>query len=210
MPMWSEYSRFTISLFAILTPFAAIPIFINLTEGLTQHQKNHTGTVATITVAIVLIVSALCGQSILALLGTSLEAFQVAGGLVLTLIAFSMLKAEISTVQHRPEESQPSDRTTSVGIVPIGIPLLAGPGSISSVIIEMNCEGGLAHGAMVIACIILVCLANWAILRSAGPLRSLLGLAGLNIMSRLFGLILASIAIQIIATGLRVLLAGPG
>jgi len=208
MLIWSEYSRFAISLFAILTPFAAIPIFIRLTDGLSQKQKNRTGAVATLTVAVVLIVSALCGQAILALLGTSLAAFQVGGGLVLILLALSMLKAETSSVQHRPEESQAVDNNYSVGIVPIGIPLLAGPGSISTVIIEMDRQASFAHGVLVILCIIVVCAANWGILRLAEQLRRVLGQIGLNIMSRLFGLILASIAVQIIASGLCVLLPG--
>ena len=208
--IWPDYSRFAISLFAILTPFAAIPVFTRLTDGLSPSQKNRTVTLATFTVAVVLIVSALFGQGILALLGTSLAAFQVGGGLVLILLAFSMLKAETSTVQHRPEESQAVDPRASVGIVPIGIPLLAGPGSISSVIIEMNRQATIAHGTLVIACIVLVCGANWAVLRLAEQIRRIFGQTGLNIMSRLFGLILASIAVQIIAAGLRVLLPGLG
>jgi multiple antibiotic resistance protein len=210
MLIWSDYTRFAISLFAILTPFAAVPIFIRLTDGLSPQQKNRAGMIATLTVAIVLILSALCGQAVLSLLGTSLAAFQVGGGLVLILLALSMLKAEMSSVQHRPEESLEIDRSSSVGIVPIGIPLLAGPGAVSTVIIEMNHSNTIAHGAMVIACIVAVCGANWAILRVAEQLRRTLGQVGLNIMSRLFGLILASIAVQIIAAGLRVLLPGLG
>jgi multiple antibiotic resistance protein len=208
MLLWSEYSRFAISLFAILTPFAAIPIFLRLTNGFNTSQKIRTVTIATTTVAIVLVVAALGGQTILAVLGTSLASFQVGGGLVLMMLAFSMLRAETSTLQHRPEEADTISGLGSIGIVPIGMPLLAGPGSISSVIIEMNRQTGIAHAAIVIVCILIVCVANWFILRLSEPIGNQLGQTGLNVTSRLFGLILVSIAVEIIATGLRSLFPG--
>src|SRR5882757_6325163 len=133
-----QYARFFISLFAILSPFAAIPLFLELTDGFTTGQKSRTAAAASATVGAVLIISGLAGEPILAALGTSLDAFRVGGGIVLLLVALSMLSAQTSTVQHRPEEAAEADTSSSVGVVPLGIPLLAGPGSISSIIIEMN------------------------------------------------------------------------
>ena len=202
---WFEYSQFTISLFAILSPFAAIPIFLILTEGSSEAEKVHVVTVATATVAIVLTGAAIAGQAILAVLDTSLAAFQVGGGIVLMMLAFAMLKAETSSVQHRPEEAARPATTASIGVIPLGLPLLAGPGSISAVIIEMNRGAGLAHAAMVIGCILIVCAGNWLILRLSEPIGNRLGQTGLDIMTRLFGLILTAIAVQYIATGLRAL-----
>ena len=83
-----------------------------------------------------LIVSGLAGEPILVALGTSLDAFRVGGGIVLLLVALSMLSAQTSAVQHRPEEATQGDTSSSVGVVPLGIPLLAGPGSISAVIMR--------------------------------------------------------------------------
>lgn len=200
---WLEYSRFTISLLAILSPFAAVPIFLILTEGLSDSEKVHVVTVTTATVAVVLICSALAGQAILAILDTSLAAFQVGGGIVLMMLAFAMLKAETSSVQHRPEEEAPSTTTESVGVIPLGLPLLAGPGSISAVIIEMGRGKGFAHAAILIGCIFVVCAANWVILRLSEPIGHRVSQTGLNVMTRLFGLILTAIAVQYIATGLR-------
>lgn len=203
-----EYARFVISLFAILSPFAAIPLFLSLTGGFDTKQKSRTAAAASATVAAVLIVSAFAGEPILAALGTSLDAFRVGGGIVLLLVALSMLSAQISTVQHRPEETADADTSSSIGVVPLGIPLLAGPGSISAVIIEMNQQANYAHQAAIAGCILVVCLATWVILRLAYPIGQRLGKIGLNVLSRLFGLILAAIAVQVMATGLRALFPG--
>jgi multiple antibiotic resistance protein len=202
-----EYARFVISLFAILSPFAAIPLFLTLTGGFDTKQKSRTAAAASATVAAVLIVSAFAGEPILAALGTSLDAFRVGGGIVLLLVALSMLSAQTSTVQHRPEEAADADTSSSVGVVPLGIPLLAGPGSISAVIIEMS-GGAVGHQAAIVLCILIVCLTTWAILRLAYPIGRQLGKIGLNVLSRLFGLILAAIAVQVMATGLRALFPG--
>jgi multiple antibiotic resistance protein len=202
---WFEYTQFTISLFAILSPFAAIPIFLILTDGLSEAEKARVATAATVTVAIALTVAAIAGQAILAVLDTSLAAFQVGGGIVLMMLAFAMLKGEASSVRHGPEEAAPAVTTASIGVIPLGLPLLAGPGSISAVIIEMNRSTGLAHAIMIIGCILIVCAANWLILRLSEPIGNRLGQTGLDIMTRLFGLILTAVAVQFIATGLRAL-----
>jgi multiple antibiotic resistance protein len=203
-----EYARFVISLFAILSPFAAIPLFLTLTNGFDTQQKSRTAAAASATVAAVLIVSGLAGEPILVALGTSLDAFRVGGGIVLLLVALSMLSAQTSAVQHRPEEAAEADTSSSVGVVPLGIPLLAGPGSISAVIIEMNHQPGYAHQVAIVGCILVVCVGTWAILRLAYPIGQRLGRIGLNVLSRLFGLILAAIAVQVMATGLRALFPG--
>src|SRR5258708_36904974 len=132
-----EYARFIISLFAILSPFAAIPLFRTRTDGFDTLQKSGTAAAASATVAAVLIVSGFAGEPILAALGTSLDAFRVGGGIVLLLVALSMLSAQTSAVQHRPEEAVEAD-TSSVGAVPLGIPLLAGPGSLDGVSIGVR------------------------------------------------------------------------
>jgi multiple antibiotic resistance protein len=203
-----EYGRFLISLFAILSPFAAIPLFLTLTDGFDTGQKSRTAAAASATVAAVLIISGLAGESILRALGTSLDAFRVGGGIILLLVALSMLSARTSTVQHRPEEAAEADTSSSVGVVPLGIPLLAGPGSISAVIIEMSEAPGYGHQVAIVACILIVCTATWTILHLAYPIGQRLGKIGLNVLSRVFGLILAAIAVQVMATGLRALLPG--
>jgi multiple antibiotic resistance protein len=208
MPDWSEYSRFVISLFAILTPFAAIPIYLGLTEGRSEAYRARTADSAALTVLCVLGFSAVAGDVVLRILGTSLDSFRVGGGLVLLLMAISMLSAQVSRVQQTPSERDEAERREAVGVVPLGLPLLAGPGAISSVIIQMQRHDPWPHAALVLASIALVCLLLWAALRMAGPIGARLGRTGLNILNRLFGLLLAAVAVEIIATGLRNLFPG--
>lgn len=208
MESWSEYTRFTIALFAILTPFAAIPIFLGLTEGRSDGERARTARSAALTVATVLIGSAFLGDAVLAIVGTSLDSFRVGGGIVLLLIALSMLNATVSGVKQTPLEANEAAGRTAIGVVPLGLPLLAGPGSISAVIIEMQRGHGWEHMAAVVGCITLVCVAIWLALRLAVPIGRKMGQTGLNIMNRLFGLLLAAVAVEIIATGLRNLFPG--
>jgi multiple antibiotic resistance protein len=205
---WTEYSRFVIALVAILTPFAAIPTFLSLTDGQTEKERARIARTAVFTIAVLLISSAFLGDSILRLIGTSLSSFRVGGGIVLLLMALSMMNARVSQVQQTREEAEEAAQKTAVGVVPIGIPLLAGPGSISAVIIQMERSASWAHHAVVVGCILFVCAIVWGVLALATPIGERLGRTGLNILNRLFGLLLAAIAVEVIATGLRQLFPG--
>jgi len=196
------YSRFVVTLLAILTPFAAIPVFLALTAGQDQTFRKRTADMAATTVFVVLAVSAVTGDLLLRVMGTSLDAFRVGGGIVLFTMSLSMLNAKVSAVQQTQEEADEAGGKSVLGVVPIGIPLLVGPGSISSTIIETKRSPELAHLALVIGCIALVCVAVWGTLRLADPIGKRLGRTGLNILNRIFGLLLAAIAVQIISAGL--------
>jgi multiple antibiotic resistance protein len=199
---FAVYSRFVVTLLAILTPFAAIPVFLALTAGQDQAFRKRTADMAATTVFAVLVVSAVTGDLLLRVMGTSLDAFRVGGGIVLFTMSLSMLNAKVSAVQQTQEEADEAGGKSVLGVVPIGIPLLVGPGSISSTIIETKRSPELAHLALVIGCIALVCVAVWGTLRLADPIGKRLGRTGLNILNRIFGLLLAAIAVQIISAGL--------
>lgn len=208
MEAWSEYSRFLIALFAILTPFAAIPIFLGMTEGRSLKERNGIAQSAVLTVASVLVSSVFLGDAILTVLGTSLASFRVGGGIVLLLIALSLLNATVSAMKHTEQEADEAGQRTAIGVVPLGLPLLAGPGSISAVIIEAQRGYGWEHFAILVACILVVCTGLLVTLRLAVPIGNKLGQTGLNIMNRLTGLLLAAVAVEIIAAGLRSLFPG--
>ena len=203
MEYWTEYSRFFTALLVILDPFAAIPIFLSLTRDYSTAERRRAVTLAAVTVAIVLSLSAMFGETMLTVLGTSLPSFRVGGGIVLLLMALTMLRAQPDQMRTTPAEKAEAAGRENIAIVPIAIPLLAGPGSISTVIIQMHRPGAEFHLLWVIAVILLVTLLLWIVLRLANPIGQLLGPIGLNIMNRLFGLILTAIAVEIIANGLR-------
>jgi len=203
MEHWTEYTRFFTALLVILDPFLAIPIFLSLTTGYSPAERARVARIAVTTVAAVLIVSALVGETLLRWMGTSLPSFRVGGGIVLFLMALAMLQARDDPVRTSPRESMPSAERATVAVVPLGIPLLAGPGAISNVIIAMDRSRAPYHRPLLILCMLLVCAVLWVALRLAEPIGRRLGDMGLHVINRLFGLILVAIAVEIAANGLR-------
>jgi multiple antibiotic resistance protein len=118
-------------------------------------------------------------------------------------MALAMLQGQASTVRTTPAEEAEAEDKHSIAVVPIALPLLAGPGSISNVIIEMHRSDASYHALLVILSIALVCLLLWFVLRMASTIEKMLGQIGLNIINRLFGLILAAIAVEIMANGIK-------
>jgi multiple antibiotic resistance protein len=205
---WPEYSRFAITLVAIVDPLAAIPLFLQLTDGFTLRERKRTARVTALAVFGVLAGAALAGESILRAFGTSLPAFRVGGGIVLLLMAVSMLTAEPDRTRHTPEEDLASRDKASVAVVPLGVPLLAGPGAIGAVILEMDGGSGPVHGALVLGTIALLAVACWLALRNAERLGRLIGPIGMNVVIRLFGLVLAAIGVEFIAAGVKQIFPG--
>ncbi len=203
MEHWTEYSRFIIALFVILDPFAAVPIFLALTKTYSNHERGRIANISAITVLLVLVVASLTGETLLNGMGTSLASFRVGGGIVLLLMALAMLSGQTGAVRTTPEEEAEAEDKSAIAVVPLAIPLMAGPGSISTVIIQMHRSGADYHGLLVILSISLVCMLLWVVLRLASTIGKALGPIGLNIINRLFGLILAAIAVEIMANGLR-------
>ena len=205
MSDWQEYLRFAVTLTAVLDPFLAVPIFLSVTAGQRERGRVRLARVVTVTVFAVLAGAALFGERVLRLMGTSLPAFQVGGGLVLLLMALAMLSAQAGEIRQTRAEAEEAAEYS--GVVPLAVPLLAGPGAISTAIIAAQ-AGGLAHIALIVLCIALVCVLLWVTLRLAQRIGARMGKTGLNIATRLLGLLLAAIAIQTMAEGLRVLFPG--
>lgn len=208
-PWITEYTRFIVALAAIIDPLAAIPFFLQLTESYSPEERRRTARTAAVVVAVVLFVAALTGDTLLWVMGTSLPAFRVGGGIVMLLMAISMLEAQTTPLRQTKEEVAASgDKTADkmgIAVVPLGIPLLAGPGAISAVVIQMDRGTGPVHGLLVLGGIALVAGSCWFVFRHAEKVGRAIGPIGLNVIVRLFGLILAAIAIETIANGLKLL-----
>lgn len=194
-----------IALVAILNPVGAIPIFIALTSDETPPQRLATARLAARAVAIVLLVSAFLGEYILQFFGISIAAFQVAGGMVLMLLAFNMLQAKSSRYRHTPEEAAEGMQKEDVAVVPLAIPLLAGPGTMITVIIAHHKSSSWLSSGLLVLDILAIAGVAYVALRLSGPLSRRLGVTGINISTRIFGLVLASIAVTFIANGLAAL-----
>ena len=197
-----------IALLAILNPIGAIPIFIALTSDEDTQQQIATAKLASRAVAIVLLTSAFLGEYILQFFGISIAAFQVAGGMVLMMLAFNMLQAKSSRYVHTPEEAAEGMQKEAVAVVPLAIPLLAGPGTMVTVIIAHHKNASWLASGLLIVDILLIAGVAYGALRLAQPLSRRLGVAGINISTRIFGLVLAAIAVTFIANGLAALFPG--
>jgi multiple antibiotic resistance protein len=202
-----EYLRFTVTLAAVLDPFLAVPIFLTLTASRDAAARNALVRIVAITVFAVLGVSALLGDTILTTVGASLAAFRVGGGLVLLLMSLAMLNAQAGGLRQSKAEADELESRELSGVVPLAVPLLAGPGAISTTIIAAQ-KGGAAHLAAILACIAIVSVLTWVVLRAAQVIGERLGTTGLNVATRLLGLLLAALAIQTMAEGLKALFPG--
>ena len=205
MTGFQDYVRFFVTLTAVLDPFLAVPIFLSITADATGRAR--LAFVVTATVFAVLVGAIIFGEALLRLIGASIPAFQVGGGLVLLLMALSMLNAQAGAMRQSSAEAEELASGEQFGVVPLAVPLLAGPGAISTAIIAAQ-PGGAGHAAALIGCVALVCLLLWSVLRVADAVGPRMGRTGLNIVTRLLGLLLAAIAIQTMAEGLRALFPG--
>jgi multiple antibiotic resistance protein len=202
-----DYLRFVVTLTAVLDPFLAVPIFLALTASRDAAARNALVRIVAITVFAVLGVSALLGDTILTTVGASLAAFRVGGGLVLLLMSLAMLNAQAGGLRQSKAEAEELESRELSGVVPLAVPLLAGPGAISTTIIAAQ-KGGAAHLAAILACIAIVSVLTWLVLRASHAIGARMGTTGLNIATRLLGLLLAALAIQTMAEGLKALFPG--
>lgn len=207
MATLTEYLRFFVTLAAVVDPFLAVPFFLQFTVAQDSAQRARLARVIAVTVFVVLACATFVGESLLSLIGASLPAFRVGGGLVLLLMALAMLNAQVGGVRQSKAEADELESRDVSGIVPLAFPLLAGPGAISTSIIAVE-RGGFAHQFAVIGCIALVCLLSWAVLSRAHAIAERLSISGLNIATRILGLLLAAMAVQTMAEGLKELFPG--
>ncbi len=205
----TEYLRFFVTLIAVVDPFLAVPIFLAVTSGRRDESRARLARAIALTVFVVLSITAFVGEALLTIIGASLPSFRVGGGLVLLLMALAMLNAEAGPVRHTEAEAQEAIAGDVGGIVPLAIPLLAGPGAISTTILAAE-DGGFVHRLAIVACIAIVCVLAWLVLSNAHRIATRVSLTAMNVATRILGLLLAAMAVQIMAQGLRELLPGLG
>jgi multiple antibiotic resistance protein len=202
MSMSSELVKFAAALFAILNPFGNTAIFLSITAERSSAERQKIAVMTSAAVLVTLPVATVIGRDILALFGISIGAFRIAGGIIVLLIALSMLRARPSAVHHSAEEEADAQLKDNPAIFPLAIPVIAGPGAIATVILYAEHADGLG-GALTIGVVILLkCGVLVVALCAAGRLSSLLGPTGTNVLTRLTGMILAAIAVEMMAGGL--------
>ena len=205
---WHNWLHMLVGLVVIVNPLLAISAFAALSGAENPVQRRSTAQRAALTVALVLTLAALGGQTLLRLFDISVPSFQVGGGILILLMAIAMMHARSSDARHTREEAVEAQDKEEVGVVPLGIPLLAGPGAISTVIIYTQSTTGWLHNAVLVTEIWLVAGLVWLALLLGEELTRLLGQTGINIATRVMGLLLAAIAVGFVTQGLKALLPG--
>jgi multiple antibiotic resistance protein len=192
------------SIFFLVDPFAAIPSFLAITESAEPIRRKRMARKAAITCFIVLTSFALGGQLIFRMFGITLPAFEVAGGLILLLIGLDMLQAKRSPTQEASGDTEEAAAKEDAGIVPLGIPMLAGPGAISSVMVLVGQVPHLWQWQMgaILGAIAVTALVSYWVLAGAGRVRRVMGETGIRILVRIMGLLLVALAMQFFVNGL--------
>ncbi len=196
------------SLLAIVNPVGSVPLYLAMTGTDTRDHRRTTLRRAIVTAFGLLVAFAALGTWILRFFGITTEAFQIAGGIIFFGIGWDMLQARRSRVRTTEEEESEGVAKQDIGIVPLGMPTLAGPGAITTVI-ALNAQATTAlHHASVYLAIILVLLIAWLILTAAPAVTRRMGRTGMNVLTRLMGLIVMVVGAQLVINGVTVVVRG--
>ena len=202
----SVYVRFSLlalsSIFFLVDPFAALPTFLAVTAGSTSERQRRMAWKASLTALVVLSTFALVGQLIFKMFGITLPAFEIAGGIILLLIGLDMLEAKRSATQESSEEANEAAVKEDAGIVPLGVPMLAGPGSITSVMVLVGQAQNRWQMAAILVSIFVTAVICYLVLGNSDKVARGLGETGIRILVRVMGLLLVALAVQYFVNGM--------
>ncbi len=209
-PQYTLYAKAVVGLLSIVNPMGAIPVFLSLCGERSGEERKRIARRAALAVCLILLISAWTGEALLRFFGIGLPAFRAGGGLLILLMAIAMMHARLSPSRQNQREAEEADSREDIAVVPLAIPLMAGPGAISMVIVDTHQAAGLGGRLALSASVVAVALIVWLVLHLAEPIGGRLGITGLNIATRVMGLLLAAIGIQMMADGLVRLFPGLG
>lgn len=204
-----EYTLLALSsMFVIVDPIAAVPTFLAITPEDTAQQRVRMARMACITAAFVLTGFGLAGQFLFQILGITMPAFQIAGGIILLMVALDMLRARKSETRETPVETEEGAHKSDIAITPLAIPLLAGPGACSTVLLlqsktlDPSTQVAVYKQIALYGSVVLVCLASFVVFWFAAKQAKYMSPIAMRITTRLMGLLLAAIAVQFVLSGL--------
>jgi len=198
-----------VTLWVVLDPISTISVFLALTPGMTVAQRRVLATRAIIISALVLLFFIFAGQLLLDLMGIPLYSFQIAGGIVLFLFALNMVFGQ--TKPQAAEKMEPAEPDQSIAVFPLAIPTIAGPGSMLAVVLLTdNTRKSFGEQADTVVVMLVVLLISWILLILANPISKVIGLAGANVLARIMGLLLATVAANNVLQAIMVYAAAMG
>ena len=208
--MHFEIGKIILSLIVLVNPFSALSIFLELTQGYTSRERRRTAQITALSVFIIMTVFVFSGNWILKILSISTGSFQVGGGILVFLIAVSMMnsgsnpaKPKIGTQEHDEITVQPRPNMNAVAIVPLAMPLIIGPGGISTVIIHASAARHMNDLLAILAAGAVISVICYLSLLAAAKVSRWLGETGLTVLNRIMGMLLAAVAVEIVIAGIR-------
>jgi len=188
-----------ISFFTLINPIGVMPVYMSMTSRLTQHQRRQTATRSVITAFIILVLFAVAGQFMFKFFGISVNGFRIAGGVIFFIMGYDMLNARLSPLKI--DEKMANRYVEDISITPLGIPMLAGPGSITNALVLMEDAPNISYKVMLVVSIFITMLISLLVLLGAGTLSKIIGETGNKILSKLMGLIVMVIAVEFFFAG---------
>ncbi|MGR8980271.1 MAG: MarC family protein [Gammaproteobacteria bacterium] len=200
---YTDYIKIFVALLAVVDPLGAMPIIAAMTSSLSSKELHQLAWRVAAIVMTTLLLTLFVGENLLLFFGISIHSFMVSGGILLMLMAIVMLQAKTSDTIRKDAEAEKDNGRTSIALVPLSMPLLAGPGAISAVILYAQSGKGAGHLLLMSLDIILVSTILWGVIASIPWLNRHLSRSGINAFTRLMGLILSALAVEFIASGIK-------
>ncbi len=204
--MLDQVIKFFVVFFVVVEPVSLLPLFVSLTEGANEAYRRRMARKAVLLSGAILFVFALAGAGFLAVMGISLEAFRIFGGLLLFLIALEMVFARESGTRTSSREAAESRQRADISVFPLAFPFIAGPGALATILLwfgPVSITRDPAHWAALFAGVLAVLVIAWLCMRLADRLMRVIGVTGANVSSRLLGVILGALAVQFVIDGLK-------
>jgi multiple antibiotic resistance protein len=193
----TEYGKLLVALWALVNPIAVVPIFLSLTEN-RPAERRHIGLVASTAVGVILITSVFVGRALLQAFGVDIPSFRIAGGLLILMAALGMMHTPERETRETLAAGLDPTPDDSVAVVPLTMPVLAGPGAISTVIVYAHRSASLSHYVLICAAIVAVAASTVVVLRLALAVGPLIGRSGMRVLTQVIGLIIAALAVEFI------------
>lgn len=202
----NQIIKIFLALAVLINPSGALGLFLQVTQGYSNKGRQKVAQIACLTVFIAIVVFTVLGETLLKVLGISLGSFRVAGGILLFLIAINMMSGNNNPVKPKEDEiAVQTSSLTAMAVVPIAIPMMVGPGGISTVIIYSGHAQGMMGTTIMCMIGLLISVMCYLTLMAAGKISQFLGETGLNILNRILGMLLAAVAVEILVAGLKMI-----
>jgi multiple antibiotic resistance protein len=197
----TAYLAFIVSVFALMNPLAAVPVYLGLTTDLDPETRRRIPFKTATAAFVIMVIAFIAGETILDMFSVSIPALRIAGGIVILSMGWSMLQAKTSRTKQTEEEAEEATSRDSIAIIPMAIPMTAGPGAISLMVVKASYQNPIEGQIAIILGVLLVCVVLWLFLKSATKISSVLGQTGMNIVTRIMGLLMLGVGVEFMAQG---------